>query len=606
MRRLVTQQSTEIPVGQKRQFLQLAANNLDQKNLLIENINNNNVNTRTRFTVCSFNSQGQAKLIDDFEIGGTAASTLISARQYSHLMNQRLALRIQNLDPKRTANFRLDWQIPNEGQLKAVNRQAPNQPLPGFADLHVHQAADLAFAGGWYWGSHREGSVAERLPACKGTDHAAFNFRFRTGQALIDPHPAQHFSHPASDAWPAWNDIKHQQVAAEDLKAAHQNGLGLMVASLVNNQWLSSVMLAAKQNKDNLPANDMDSVKVQLNSLWGMHNNTDWYRIVQDPWEARRVAAAGQLPVVIAVEVDHLFPEGDGPWKQQLHDLYAMGVRTVQFAHEVNTHFAGAAYHRDVFKPLGQIKALFKKEIAFDPGDGFHNPIGLSALGYELLDEMVRLKMMIDITHLSMVAQRQIYEHVRDKHNGYPLYNSHTRFGPLLIPADAAELKEFVTTPETAVYFRRTGGMIGLRSGENPMQQYTPRSGQPIANSCDGSNRSFAQMYQAFDDLGVSLAMASDFNGFITQLGPRYGEQACPHAPAEQRAQQIAAQGTAPRGSAELNEFHTQGLAHIGLLPAVIEDFKNMGVDTQNIDHSAEAFVKMWERAYDPQRKLLP
>lgn len=605
LRRLVTRQSTRIPVGQQRRFLQLSPNTLDQQSLLIENAQPGQQTVRTRFTLCAFDSSGQAKILADFELGQPGHKQT-SLHSFGNLRDRRLALRIQNLDPKQTASFNLDWQIPNEGQPRPVNKTAPNRPLTGFADIHVHQTADLAFAGGWYWGSHREGPLAERLPDCQGNDHAAFNFRFLTGQALLDPHAPQHFSHPATDAWPAWNDIKHQQVAAVDLKSAHENGLGLMVASVVNNQWLASAMLVAKQNKGQLPANDMDSAKVQLNSLWGMHDNTDWYRIVQDPWEARRVAAAGQLPVVLAVEIDHVFPEGDGPWKQQLHDLYAMGVRTVQFAHEVNTHFSGAAYHRNIFKPLGQIKALFKKEIDYDPGDGVHNPIGLSPLGYELLDEMVRLHMLIDISHLSMEAQRQIYEYVRDKHNGYPLYNSHTRFGPLLIKADAEELKEFVTTPETATYIRRTGGMIGLRSGENPMQQYSPRSGQTIANSCDGSNRSFAQMYQAFDDLGVSVAIASDFNGFITQLGPRYGEQACFNAPLSERAKQIAAQGSAPRGSAALNEFHTQGLAHIGLLPAVIEDFKNLGVNTQNIDHSAEKFVQMWERAYDSQRKLLP
>ena len=44
----------------------------------------------------------------------------------------------------------------------------------------------------------------------------------------------------------------------------------------------------------------------------------------------------------------------------------------------------------------------------------------------------------------------------------------------------------------------------------------------------------------------------------------------------------------------------------MGLLPALIEDWKATGLNTENVDHSAETFLKMWERAYDKDRQLLP
>ncbi|HEY9843448.1 MAG TPA: hypothetical protein V6D23_23450, partial [Candidatus Obscuribacterales bacterium] len=50
-------------------------------------------------------------------------------------------------------------------------------------------------------------------------------------------------------------------------------------------------------------------------------------------------------------------------------------------------------------------------------------------------------------------------------------------------------------------------------------------------------------------------------------------------------------------------EFDVKGLAHVGLLPAVIEDMQRLGADTRNLENSAESFLKMWERAYDPGRK---
>lgn len=614
LRRLTTAQSTRVPGGEHRRFLQMAPQVLDAQDLVITP--QQKFDKGVRFTVCAHSQRPAApEVIDDFELHAPQAQSM--TRRYTGLKNKRLFLRIDNPHSGNSVSYDLDWRFPvgtpaAEGEIWQPQRQLPptaSKAIPGFADIHVHQASSLAFAGGWYWGSHREGIFETRMPHCDGHNHATLNQSgIKTGVDLLDPHEPQAYGETAR--WPHWKDIKHEQVSAKDLKMAHDNGLGLMMASLVNNQWLAGAMVAAGLNRDGVPANDMDSVKLQLHSLWAMHENTDWYRIVRDPWEARRVAATGQLPVVLAIEADHLFPHGDGPWKQQLHDFYAMGVRSIQLAHQVNTHFSGAAFHRDLFKPMGQLKSLFKPEISFDAGDGFHNPVGLSPLGYELLEEMIRLNMLIDLSHLSITAQRQIYAYVRDQHKGYPLYNSHTRYGPLLTSEGTKELKEFVTTPETAVFIRRTGGMVGLRTGENPMKDFKPQAGQPsdgVLNNCDGTSRSLAQMYQAFASHGLSIALASDFNGFISQAGPRYGDEACPNAPtAAQRTVQRAAQGKAPQGSPLLAELNTRGIAHMGLLPALIEDWKATGLNTHSVDHSAETFLQMWERAYDSDRQLLP
>lgn len=612
LRRLVTAQSTHIPGGEQRRFLQMAPLVFESQQLEITP--QAAFNQAITVTVCAHGPTGQPQVLDHFRLQAPQAESI--TRSYTQLSDKRLFLRIQNPAGQPTVGLHLDWknaplEPASEGKVwQPDTTLAPTLPksIPGFADIHVHQASSLAFAGGWYWGSHREGPWEQRLPNCDGYNHATLNQSgLKTGIALLDPHPPQQYGKTAQ--WPHWKDIKHEQVSAKDLKTAHENGLGLMMASLVNNQWLAGAMVAAGLNQDGVPANDMDSVKLQLHSLWAMHKNTDWYRIVRDPWEARRVSAQGKLPVVLAIEADHLFPQGDGPWKQQLHDFYAMGVRSIQLAHQVNTHFSGAAFHRDIFKPFGRIKSLFKPEISFMTGDGYHNPVGLSPLGYELLEEMIRLNMLIDISHLSIVAQRDIYAYVAEKHKGYPLYNSHTRYGPLLTPEGAQELKEFVTTPETAVFIRRTGGMVGLRTGENPMKDFKPAQGQSqsnVLNNCDGSSRSLAQMYQAFEAHDLSIALASDFNGFISQAGPRYGEEACPNAPGAERSAQIQAQGSPPKGSALLQDFNTRGIAHMGLLPALIEDWQQLGLDTHNVDHSAETFLKMWERAYDTERKLLP
>lgn len=605
-RRLVTEQTSTIPSLGAKLFLQASPWDRDDLSLEIEKIAGSAQGGKTDFVVCQRGPDGSLHQRDSFVIQAGRIGYKLR-RHYTGLYGSRLSLQLHGRDPIGQARFRIDVQRPGgEGRVPEPDRRAPKGPVRGLADLHVHQAAELAFAGGWLWGSHREGPLEQRLPACTGDNHATLQLLgLPLGQALIDPHPEMIHGAPDFSQWPSWKDIKHQQVAAQWLKRAHEQGLQLMVASLVNNQWLAAAMVAAGHQRPGSSPADMESVKQQLFSLKQMDAATDWYTIVHDPWEARRAIAKGQLAVVLAVEVSDLMPASDGPWKQQLHDLYDMGVRSLQIVHQTNNRFSGAALHRDVFIGFSRIKALFDPHAEAETSpDGIHNPLGLSAEGEELIDEMVRMHLLIDIAHTPLRTQRQLYARVAGKHRYYPLFSSHTRMDELLTPDDKAVLKEFVTIPEILADVRRTGGMLGLRTGEDPMRSYTPVKGRAVANNCDGSVRSLIQFYQYADDRGVQLGLGSDFNGFITQLVPRFGPDACFNAPdPASRARQMAAQGPEPaETSAEMREYDHKGLAHIGLLPAMVADMRRLGADTGNFDRSAEAFLRMWERTYDPQR----
>ena len=607
-RRLVTDQTSHIISRFSKRLIMATPLDIDSQHVVIDKLSGSVNGGETRFVVCKTSPDGQVSQLDDFHVpGGWQTIGQRLEKTYTGLKDHRLSLRLLGNSTLGKARFRIDLRrTAAEGQPWVPNRQAPDKSVTGFADLHVHQAAELAFAGGWLWGSHREGPLNLRLPACSGDNHATLQaLNLSSGQALIDPHYHATEGAPSFKHWPAWNDIKHQQVSAEWLKQAHDQGLNLMVASAVNNQWLSAAVIAGDKHNSSMSPADMETVKRQLHALKQFDQNNDWYTIVRDPWEARRAIAKGEMAIVLAVEVSDLMPSSDGPWRQQLHDLYDMGVRSVQIAHQTNNRFSGAAYHRDLLRGMSQLKAHFEPGITFaTEADGEHNAVGLSPEGYALLDEMIRLNMLIDLSHLPLKTIREIYQHVASKHGYYPLFKSHTRMDPMLQPAAKEYLKEFVTTPETLSYVRQTGGMLGLRTGEEPMRSYTsPRRGKVVENHCDGSLRSWTQMYQYADDQAVGLAVSSDFNGFITQLGPRFGPEACPNAPKADRARQVAAQGPLPQSaSAALSEFDTKGLAHMGLLPAMLEDMRRIGADTSTLDHSAETFVKMWERAYDPKR----
>jgi microsomal dipeptidase-like Zn-dependent dipeptidase len=608
-RRLVTEQESNIVSFGTKRFIQATASDIDRLDLVVRKINNSGIGGKTTFVVCVTDQNDNVVKLDEWSIsgGGGNVGTVVN-RSYQGLRNKRLSVRLVGQSPLGTARFRMDVRRPGaEGQAWVPIRSQHDEPVSGFADLHVHQAADLAYSGGWYWGSHREGDESVLLRACTGDNHATLQFLGNDlGVEYLDPHPDITQGYPDFLEWPDWHDIKHQQVALRWLQDAHENGLDLMVVSVVNNQWLSAATIASGRHNNRLSPSDMESVKRQILSLHALDEAVPWYTIVRDPWEARRAIDRGELAVVLAVEASDILPPSDGPWQQQLWDLYDMGVRSIQLAHESNSHFAGAAYHREIFEINSMIKSWFDQDIEYATGfDGVHNPIGLTAQGDALLREMIRLGMLIDITHMSLEAQRDVYDIVASEYDYYPLFNSHTRMDPMLTPAGREMLREFVTTDETLSYVRQTGGLLGLRTGEEAMLDYgQPNFGANVANTCDGSTRSFAQFYQYADDRGVNLAFGSDFNGFITQMVPRFGPDACINAPsATARQQQIAAQG-APNMNVPpyLQEFRTRGLAHMGLLPAVIDDMDELGVDTTNVRNSGEAFVQMWERVYDDAR----
>ena len=99
----------------------------------------------------------------------------------------------------------------------------------------------------------------------------------------------------------------------------------------------------------------------------------------------------------------------------------------------------------------------------------------------------------------------------------------------------------------------------------------------------------------------VQVAFAHDSNGGYIQMVPRFGADACKSAPRAHRLRQRRLQkgrlGT---------DFDTKGFAHVAMYKDVLTDLRNLGVDTRNLDASAEAFLRMWERGDDSLRGPLP
>lgn len=496
------------------------------------------------------------------------------------------------------------------------------QPVPGFADLHNHLFAEYAFGGAWIHGTV-EGDFAEALSPCEahwdpfstGGDHAELKIPFVSGligrtqgsPGDTGPHRTRSEGFPGLKDWPRWDSIAHQQVWSGFLKKAHEKGLNLLIASMVNFEPLCELML--ERNKKYPDCSDMASLDLQLDAAARFERNHPWFRIVRSPEEARNAISKGRLAVVLSLEASHIF--GDGLWRAPFEQSRAKGVRTLQLVHQLDNRFGGAALHHPVFRIFSWIEDFKKNGTLLDlltpTKFGFqydHDPVsgtdrnraGLTAEGRELILEMMRKGMPIDLAHLSEQSVRAIREITAPLN--YPVYMSHGHFRPAMDDGKFSVYEK--SSPDWIVDFiRDSGGVFGLRTGPEKTRT-RPDAGAP--NDCQGSSKSFAQTYTYGRSRGVPVSFSTDMNGFIQQTRPRFGgdRETCGGEPdpALRSAQQKAQKN--PLGT----RFDRAGLGSIGELPDLLQDLKNSGVDTRGLEGSAEAFIRMWERALDASRKL--
>jgi microsomal dipeptidase-like Zn-dependent dipeptidase len=520
--------------------------------------------------------------------------------------------------------------------------EQPPAPLDGIADLHLHMFAEHGFGGGWFHGSHAgPGEVA--LAPCDGGDpgdHARLRDELApllgscemsnedlaalvplvgaitngggglVGEAIgavpgTEGDTGRHLDRtdgwPSLSSWPRWDAIAHQQVWEQQLRDAYDGGLRLVVISAVSFDWLCRAM--PDENLVRPQCDEMDDVRLQLEQANAFADAQDWVEVARSAEDARRIVGEGKLAFVLSVEASHLM--GTGDWRAQLDELETLGVRTLQPVHQLDNRFGGAAPHNTIFQIARYAEnchvdtdcGLTSNEVTlgFDVDAECRNVLGLTDEGRALVEEMIDRGMLVDAAHMSEASLRDFHE-IALAHDHYPMYLSHGHFREIMI---AEKEREEKTTPAWAVqWVRETGGVFGLRTAHEEVDSY---SASPVANSCHGSSRSFAQAFEyGRQGLHVAMAMGSDLNGFIQQTRPRFGPDACSASfpvEAQCQARDERGSGVAPRGTG----FDEAGLGHIGLLTSLLDDVDALGSDTTPLRRSADDFVRMWERASAPR-----
>ncbi|MBL8022384.1 MAG: membrane dipeptidase [Leptospirales bacterium] len=509
----------------------------------------------------------------------------------------------------------------------------PLGTVTGHADYHVHQFAHLGYDGRLLWGS-ADGAEATALKSCNGTNHAVSWIPGLITGLAVSPELGMHNfgTHGQNGGykdWPLWSTVTHQQVWEGWLKKAHQDGLNLIVMSAVNFRYICGIMPRGNGFYDTSggtkPCDDMKNVKRQLEAARAFAaKNSSWYEIALTPAHARRIIQEGKLAVVLAIEASEIFNNvnTEADLDRELDTYQALGVRSIQPVHELNNKFGGTAYFQKMFDLVqafvnvksfvtaGLDGSVDELKSAFDgiKVDSNKNNIqGLTPLGKALIQKLIDRKMIVDVAHLSTKSMNDTYA-ISSANRYYPLLMSHTHFRQMFRGKLIDEKKIPV---EGVKLVKKTGGVIGLRTGNEKQNTYGRGS---VANNCHGSSRSFAQSYMlGAIGYGIPLGFASDFNGFIDQMRPRFYDSNAKYGGSaekwacgedtngEEREVARAAQGN--RASAGTgSEFDLIGYAHIGYTKNIMQDLNRMGVDTVVVANSAEAFLKMWDRAYDPNR----
>ncbi len=286
----------------------------------------------------------------------------------------------------------------------------PAVPLWGFADLHAHLMAHLAYGGGGFWGQPYD----PEHPGPEGMRYALANCEPMHG-GLINANPE--FGHPPGggwpnfEIWPRFTTLVHQQAYIDWLYRAYQGGLRLVSCAAVNNELLGSKTAADKWD-------DKSAIEAQVVGMKEMVAFVDrqsggpgrgWLQIVYSAAEARRIIGEDKLAVILAVEVDSL-----GNWRRyedlaelcehdpaqarrliraELDWLYDLGVRQITPIHLTDNPFGGAAIYMRLLGALNRFVTgrQYEVEDAWDTGIRYR--VDADGAG-EVFDEVERLALL--------------------------------------------------------------------------------------------------------------------------------------------------------------------------------------------------------------------
>lgn len=253
-----------------------------------------------------------------------------------------------------------------------------DQPAVGFAEVHLHVSATNFLGGGHYGAPFHKFGVTQALGNCESV-HGPMGSADTIGNILGAANPlAMHdtVGWPTFVDWPAAASLSHEATYYKWIERAWKSGLRILLNNVVENEALC--MLESKRpGRDNANScNEMDNAVAQIKTMRDMQDYIDaqeggpgkgWFRIVENPADARKVINDGKLAVVLGIEISHLFnckvtqiagvdvssDCDEAGIDKQLDRLYTLGVRQMFPIHEFDNSLGG----NGIFENTGVLNA---------------------------------------------------------------------------------------------------------------------------------------------------------------------------------------------------------------------------------------------------------
>ncbi|HEV3001453.1 MAG TPA: Coagulation factor 5/8 type domain-containing protein [Solirubrobacteraceae bacterium] len=486
----------------------------------------------------------------------------------------------------------------------------------GTVDAHMHQMAFEFIGGSVHCGRpwHPYG-VEYALVDCP--DHATGIAPLETalkGKERHDP-----VGWPTFRDWPDDRSLTHESSYYKWVERAWMGGLRVFTNLLVDNGVLCEVYPLKRNSCDEmatvrLEAKRMFELQDYIDAQWGGPGK-GWYRIVRDPFEARRVISEGKLAVIMGIEVSRLFdctiqnrqPECTREdIDRQLGEVYDMGVRQMELINKFDNAFGGVAgdsgdtglvtntgnryetgqywdmrtcdgpahaHDREQHSAHNEDNLIANGIAAFVPpgtapvypAPPHCNAYGLTELGAHLVNRMIDRGMIVDPDHLSVLARNQLLDVVEARdYSG--VVSSHSW-----------------STPDSYPRIYRVGGVITPYAGDSESFVQQWRETKPM--------RGDKRFYFGF-------GYGADMNGFGSQGGPRGANVPNPVTyPFKSFVGDVTFDKQ--RSGERVYDVNVEGVDHYGLYPDWIEDLRKLAGDeiVEDMARGAEAYLQMWERA---------
>ena len=456
---------------------------------------------------------------------------------------------------------------------------------------------------------------------------------------------------PSFEGWPQSYSLTHESAYYRWLERAHLSGLRVFVNLMVENRVLCEVYpdMSVAHGEPKSNCDEMDSVLREIKRIHQLEDYIDaqeggpgegWFRIVESPFEARKVINRGDLAVIKGMEVSEPFDCGyrgikDAPatpdsrcsethisrWLDRLWDL---GIRQMEITNKFDNQLTGVAGDggsTGVAVNGGQFLTS-QSFWDFGPYQGDcdeHNhdrvpatsgaPVSQDEIFGNGLEAFATLPTILPVYKDDEKCNEKGLDPIEGKAYGTHAIKGIMDRGFVFDPDHMSVIArdEALELLEARDY----SGVISSHSWstENTLPRVYALGG--IVTPYAGSASSFAGAWEeaksaAIGELGdqyFGIGYGADANGF--------GAQGTPRNPAEETDvdypftgldgavtfdQQMS--GTEEEGRTyDINE---DGVDHYGLYADWLEDLRQIKGEeiAEDMNRGAEAYLQMWERTY--------